>query len=165
MSGSKIKWKDIPGYEGYYRVSDIGIIASCTRYIKRKSKTGRTEKVKLKGYILRPKISKDDYVTVNLNKNGKKKKVLIHRIVLLAFEGPPPEGHHVKHKDFNSLNNMLENLMYVTKREVSKMTTEKVKQLRQLKKEGLSFREIAEKFNISHTQVGRIYNKENWDDI
>lgn len=38
----------------------------------------------------------------------------MHRLVAFAFIGVPPSGYIVHHKDGNKLNNVLENLVYIT---------------------------------------------------
>lgn len=45
----------------------------------------------------------------------RKAHVYVHQIVLLAFVGPPPERHEVRHLDGDSLNNRLDNLTYGTR--------------------------------------------------
>jgi hypothetical protein len=183
MSGHNLRWRFIPGYEDYYRVSDTGVVASVEREVARKDRLGRPSKRKVKNKILRTSISKTGgYEVVQLCMGGKAKHFMVHRLVMLAFVGPVPEGKEVNHKDFNPLNNRLENLEYVTHREnclysyeagryyyaegedcsSAKVTEEQVEEMTELKKQGMSYREMGKKYGISHTQARRICVRENW---
>lgn len=59
------------------------------------------------------------YVQVKLvtEKGGKRKMVLLSRLVAELVYGPCPEGYEVNHKDGNKLNNHPSNLEYVTPKE------------------------------------------------
>jgi len=183
MSGHNLRWRFVPGYEGYYRVSDTGVVASVERLVVTKDRLGRPAKRKVKNKILRTHISKNGgYETVQLSMNGKAKYFMVHRLVMLAFVGPLPENKEINHKDFNPLNNHLENLEYVTHKEntlysyeigrfyipkgqengATKVTEQQVKEMTQLKINGMSYRQLGEKFGISHTQARRICTRENW---
>lgn len=95
-----MNWKDIPGYEGLYQVSDCGQVRSLPR-------KGAKER------ILKPYLNKFGYHKVGLFKDGKVKNHRVHRIVALAFL----EGDHsltVNHKDECKTNNHVLNLEYMT---------------------------------------------------
>lgn len=108
-------WRDIPGYEGYYKVSDKGRILSLVgwngkEYIKRKK-------------IVRGWIQATDSTgsykrrVIKLSKNGKRQEVKIHRIVASVFLGNEENKPEVNHIDGNPLNNRLDNLEWVTSSE------------------------------------------------
>ena len=59
-------WKDIKGYEGYYKISNKGKVKS----LKRKGNW--------KERILKPQKDMYGYLRVNLTKNGKAKPKAIH---------------------------------------------------------------------------------------
>ena len=63
-------WKDIEGFEGLYQVSSFGRV---------KSLYGKKE------HILKPGKRGAGYLFVVLCKDGKKKNILIHRLVASAF--------------------------------------------------------------------------------
>ena len=89
------EWKDIKGYEGIYQISN----------------KGRVKSLKFnKENILIPVKQNRGYLFVNLCKNGKVKKYLIHRLVAEAFLPNPDNSPQVNHKDENKLNNNVENL-------------------------------------------------------
>lgn len=103
-------WKDIPGYEGLYQVSNLGKVKSLERTVV--SKTNVVKRVHER--IKKPVIDEHGYCTVSLYKNNKERILFVHRIVLAAFVGPCPEGMQVNHIDCNPCNNCLTNLEYVT---------------------------------------------------
>ena len=94
-------WKDIPGYEGLYQVSNLGRIRSLYNY-KRDGDN-----------ILKPRI-KRGYYTVGLRKDGVRKWHLLHRLVAGAFILNPDNKPQVNHKDENKLNNCADNLEWCT---------------------------------------------------
>lgn len=100
-------WKDIPDYEGMYQVSNQGRVRSVTRSFL--TKDGKVSK--RIGRVLKPQTSK--YHTVYLSKQGNVETIAIHRLVLLAFVGPCPEGKEARHyPDDDKSNNKLDNLSW-----------------------------------------------------
>lgn len=75
-------WKDIPGYENLYQVSNSGRIKSIGHYT-RNNINGGTRLTK--GIVLSPYIMPNGYYQVQLSKKGKKEKHYVHRLVALAF--------------------------------------------------------------------------------
>lgn len=108
MSGER--WLAVPGYEGLYQVSDQGDIRSLDRTVFHASWGSRL----IKGRILKPWLDPKGYLTVSLWKGGVEKRFGAHRVVLLAFVGPRPDGLEIRHLDGNPLNNSFENLAYGT---------------------------------------------------
>lgn len=90
-------WKDIDGYDGMYKISNLGNVYSL--YTKK---------------ILSQGTRKDGYKYVILNKNGKKKYKTIHRLVAEAFICNPCNLPCVNHKDENPSNNNVDNLEWCT---------------------------------------------------
>lgn len=96
-------WKPIKGYEGKYFVSSLGRIKSLP------NRSRRTE------LILKPQ--NQTYSFIDLCKDGKVKKLTIHRIVAINFLDNPQNKPDVNHIDGNKHNNKLSNLEWVTKSE------------------------------------------------
>lgn len=98
-------WKDIPGYEGYYQVSDLGRVRSLDMNVR-----CRGNKLALrKGKVLKLITNRYGYLYVNLfNKNKK----TVHRLVMLAFIGDSKLT--VNHIDEDKKNNKLNNLEYMS---------------------------------------------------
>ena len=67
--------------------------------------------------ILKPGKNTDDYLYVDLCKNGKGKKCLVHRIVAEVFLSKIEEKTHVDHIDGNRQNNKVNNLRWCTHKE------------------------------------------------
>ena len=106
MTESEV-WKDVVGFEGFYKVSNEGNVYS----VGRKHAQG----VKRGGRILKPSYDKDGYLRVNLCKNGKQKTRFIHRLVAGAFV-PNPNGYsEINHRDENKVNNYANNLEWCTR--------------------------------------------------
>lgn len=95
-------WKDIPGYEGKYQVSNRGEVKSLNY-------RGSGE---LK--LLKQNTDKNGYKQVSLYKNGKRKNHFVHRLVAMAFLPNPNNLSIVNHKDENPSNNNVNNLEWCT---------------------------------------------------
>lgn len=89
-------WKYIDGYIGYYEVSNLG-------------------RVRTKRRLLKLKTGHHGYKYVELWKFGKVKRAKVHRLVLIAFIGPPKGDQICRHfPDPNPANNKLNNLQWGT---------------------------------------------------
>ena len=96
-------WKDIPGYEGLYKVSNTGKVKSMNY---RHSDVPRILATLDNGY---------GYRRVRLyNVNKKYKYYYVHRLVWEAFMGSIPEGLQINHLNENKADNRLENLSLCT---------------------------------------------------
>lgn len=93
-----IEWRPVPGYEGFYEVSNSGQVKSIYRYKK----------------ILKPMISNTGYERVDLFKNKVRKQFSVHRLVAMAFIDNKDKKPFVNHKDENKRNNNVDNLEWVT---------------------------------------------------
>lgn len=93
-------WKDIQGYEGIYKVSNLGNVKSCFRE-------------GTKGGLLK-KVERNHYFRARLWKNGKVKTIGIHRLVAQAFIPNVDNKPCINHKDGNKQNNVVTNLEWVT---------------------------------------------------
>lgn len=107
------EWRPVPGYEGRYEVSSEGSVRSLGFYSHNRFGT-RTWRA---GRVLKATISpKTGYRSVTLVDDERQHSVYrVHRVVLMAFVGPPPEGMpNGLHRDDNRLNNQLSNLRWGT---------------------------------------------------
>ena len=172
-------WKDVPGYEESYMVSDMGQVYSKTRFIKQGDKRRLT-----KGRILSKKLRKDGYYEVNLYKNNVATSCSIHRLVCSAFIDKDITGMDVNHKDGIITNNSLDNLEICTHLEnmrhaiqtgllknygeysaSSKLKDEDIIEIRSLRSKGYKLKEIANLFDISFQHVSDITNNKKWKHI
>jgi predicted transcriptional regulator YheO len=105
---------------------------------------------------------------VNLWKNGKGTRILVHQIVAEAFLGPRPKGFDTHHVDGNKQNNKATNLKYITRQQHvnkgskhcrSKLTEKEVKIIRKLYKPGSKYIQnkgleaLAVRFNVSRDTI------------
>lgn len=91
-------WKDIPGYETSYQISDQGRV-----------------KNKNTGKILHGDTNSAGYQRVFLNSQTKKKRFFVHRLVARVFCDGYQENLVVNHIDGNKQNNFAVNLEWVTR--------------------------------------------------
>lgn len=99
-------WKDIPGYEGYYQISNFGRVKSLTRRFTRSD----GKEVTFKERLLKPGINQTGYKYVNLSKGGRAYCARVHRLVAQSFVPNPKRFPCINHKDENKLNNNSDNL-------------------------------------------------------
>lgn len=97
-------WKDIPGYNGMYQASTLGLIR--TKY--------QTEHYS-DWKIMKPQMDKDCYLTVNLTFEGKQYKEKINRLVLKTFV-PIDNEDKMTSSHINEIrwDNRLENLTWLS---------------------------------------------------
>ena len=104
-------WKDVENYEGLYQVSNLGRVRSLERDIYCQNGTFHQH---LKEKMLVPVLDRYGYQFVGLYKNGKRKKITVHRLVAEAFLPNLENKPQVNHKDENPLNNCVDNLEWCT---------------------------------------------------
>lgn len=115
MEIEKQIWKDVPGYEGLYQVSNDGHVKSMPRTVPH----ARFGYKKVQGKHLSLILDDDRYMYVSLYKNNVQRKISCHLLVAMAFLGhlKPSRKMVVDHIDFNRQNNHVSNLRIVTQRE------------------------------------------------
>ncbi|MCJ7859249.1 NUMOD4 motif-containing HNH endonuclease [Corynebacterium kalidii] len=105
-------WKPIPGYEGYYEVSDQGRVKRVARMATDKSGRRKFYPERIKS----PRTEKRfGYKLAGLSVGGRGKSIRVHRLVMAAFVGPCPEGMEVCHNNGDPADNRLVNLRYDTR--------------------------------------------------
>lgn len=176
-------WKQIPGYENYYEVSNLGRVRSLERLV---TPSGR-KSVK-KGKILSPRPDKNGYLITCLCIDGVESTKKVHRLVALAFIGS--SDLQVNHIDCCKINNHISNLEYVTNQEnrdhavangrmhgktnpnrsnnnpnnvakyntkkAKKLTPELVKQIKVLRETGFTYASIGKQFGISANTTRKV---------
>ncbi len=176
MSMTKETWKEVPGWNGRYLVSDLGKVVTVP-FIQI-DKTGRRYSIEQKSRKFYP--DKDGYLTIVLCKDGRMMYRGVHQLVMNAFIGMPPDGMQVNHKDGNKSNNHLGNLEYVTRSENhlhrcrilghgrgesngrSKLTESKVREIRKLYADGVSCAAIGRLYGVTAGVAWRVGNKKTW---
>lgn len=108
---------------------------------------------------------------------------LTHRLVAEAFIGPCPRGHQVNHKNFDRLDNRVENLEWVTPRENllhsdrngrkpkgsahgnAKLNETLVAELRRRFMAGESIRSFARKYGVSRMAIKCAIRRRTWKHV
>lgn len=108
------QWKDVPGFEGVYRVSDRGRVLSLER---RCDCGGKTRRVRQR--LLKQKVTKRGAVveacTVKLSRErGKPEHSGVGRLVLRAFVREPIGDEVAHYLDGDASNATLSNLVWST---------------------------------------------------
>lgn len=176
------RWRTIPGYEGYYKVSTRGKVKSVARIVRR-------------GNVLQPlcerilstqtrRVKNAVYAVVALCKNGRTEYRYVHRLVAEAFVPNPENLPEVNHKDLNKRNNRARNLEWVSSSRNKKhavangvlynpnprkgeeagsalLTWKKVRKIRRLAKKWTQ-RRIARRFGITQANVSCIVLYKTW---
>jgi len=173
------EWRDVVGYEGYYEVSSLGRVRSVQRVVDcgcrgmRRLPTRLLKQVDIGGYL-----------TVQLNRDRATFKALIHRLVCIAWHGPPPsEKHQVAHGDGSRKNNKPDNLRWVTAAENAadrrahgrtaegqrnwntKLNPQLVREIRRRALNGEAFVELAKMAKCSATNIRHIVNRRIWKHV
>ena len=166
-------WLPIPGYEGWYSVSNIGRV--------RRDKIGPAT---YPGRILKCWSDRHGYRRVELFNRKWLGYFQVHRLVLMAFVGPRPEGMECRHLNGNPSDNRLENLRWGTSKEnsadsvkhrtmlwgvshgMSKLSEEAVRSIRLLySKGGYTYVRLAKIFGVTYSQIGCIIRCTSWKHI
>lgn len=176
LVSTKEEWRDVPGWEGMYQVSNQGRVKSLER-LKRSTNNGVQ--------IVPERILKYGYGTINrgylfvaLCRNGKVSRRGVHYLVLLAFIGERPKGMICRHyPDKSPANNRLENLCWGTAKQntadmwehgsmpfgehhgKSKLT---VQQIREIRKSKLGKSVLAKLYDIAPDYANTIRRGEVW---
>lgn len=163
-------WKIIEGVEGRYSVSDEGQIRANWADVPRR---GLCQRIRIeKTYPLKPYLHTTGYWRINL---GRKNRHYVHRLVAAAFIPNPENKPFVDHIDGCRTNNQVSNLRWVTSKEnalyggdrhgfASQISAAKsagvhpgrALEYKKLLSEGCSLREIARRYNTSHSAISRV---------
>lgn len=172
------EWRPVVGYEGLYEVSSIG----------------RIKRIQIYGRPIQRFLSsnkgKRGYIPINLCKNGKSKKELIHRIVLTAFRGPPLPTHESCHSNGIASDNRIENLRWDTHvsncadrkthgthaggchmalageaHHQSKLTMKDVHRIREASLFGADLYDLASIYDVSYNAIWSVTTRKSWTHI
>lgn len=112
-----IIWKDVVGYEGYYKVSECGEVVSLPREVRTRNASGEIL-VHRKSRQLKPHLRGNNgkmYPAVTLSRNGKSIAYSLHRLVAEAFIPNPSGLPEVNHKDEDTFNCKASNLEWCSR--------------------------------------------------
>ena len=158
-------WKDIPGYEGRYQVSNMGRIKSLSRTIHSANQNGPFD-YQTKERLLSPgKHDKCGHLSVVLH--SPRKSWMVHQLVMQAFVGERPPGKVICHNNGDASDNKLENLRYDTQTENvldvlhagrpwKKLTEDDVQAIRFGAWCGISVTDLGLMFGVCHQTVSKV---------
>lgn len=169
-------WKDIPGYEGLYQVSNDGRVFS-----------------ERNGIELSQRCTPGGYKIVNLYKNAKQAVSHVHHLVAETFLGSRKKGIAVHHKNHDKTDNKVENLEYMPRGEhaamhvrethakgkihsfvpghnlnvgekngQAKLDENKVREILRLSAMGVKQKDLAEQFHVSAYAIRCVTTRKLW---
>lgn len=164
------EWRDVVGFEGQYKVS------SWARILNVRS-----------GRVLKGAPNAKGYITVRLTKERYRSQTYyLHRLVCMAFHGPPPSpAHVVNHLSGQKLVCEPGNLAWVTRTEnaahasklglltgargtknaSARLTDEAVVEMRRRSHEGASYTQLAHEFGVSVSAAYRAVVGLSWKHV
>ena len=107
-----MEWKDIPGYDGKYQLDREG---NCRRVFP----SGKT---RLMTPYQKKRMSGSNRYIVKLTKDGKSKEEILMQLMAITFLGPVPEGCVPYHKNGMQSDNNINNIEYISKKDLGKKT-------------------------------------------
>lgn len=173
------QWRQVLGYEGIYEVSNYGNLRSVDRI--NPTKAGWTRVIK--GRRLRPFLSQDGRLFIDLCKFNVYERFPVHHLVLSAFIGARPDGFVGCHTDGNCLNNSASNLRWDTQKSniadtfihgthhkgsrhgASKLHESDIAMIRIKYASGSTHKEIASGLGVSRELIGQILRGEKWTHV
>jgi hypothetical protein len=170
------EWRSVPGYEGVYEVSNLGRVASCFRQTPCSRHGTRTYPRR----VLKLRPTSGGYVRAGLAYGGTTRTLLVHRLVAMAFLGPPPEGMEVCHNNGQRADNRATNLRWDTRvnnhadmaahgtamrgerQHQAKLTEDKVRHIRRSYAEGVSRAALAKQHGVAWSTIQAVTARRNW---
>lgn len=168
-------WRDVPGYIGRYQVSNFGDIKSVDRFCR-----SRYSMRICKGVPLKKFNDGSGYWYVNLSNGKSAKKIAVHRIVLMAFIGPPMANQQACHNDGVRSNSRLSNLRWDTAKgnmadktahgtsaigEKNPQSVLTEKQVLEILKSKQSSLKLAPTYGVASSMIRAVRLKQNWAHI
>lgn len=182
-------WEKVPGY--WVEVTRGGKARSMQRVVIRKNGLRYTAKGKQLKPSPKSRSPRGKHLVVRASRidNGVSELAALHRLVLLAFVGPCPQGMECRHLDDDPTNNNLENLCWGTRKEqaqdrkrnnnshykvapkgiqqwLAKLTDDKVSEIRQkYEAGGVSIKDLATQFGVSVPTIFEIIHRKIWKHV
>lgn len=161
-------FKDIQGYEGLYKISNMGRVKTLSK--------------KFPNIIFLKSTKNNRYPNVSLSKNNKSSSKLISRLVAQTFIPNPNNFETVNHKDKNKNNNRVNNLEWLSIKDnirysieehqgenngQHKLTEKQVIEIKKIKESNpqITIRYISTLFNVTEQNIGLICRNKAWKHI
>lgn len=174
-------WKPVPEYEGYYEISNDGLLRSVNRISINSLGYCRH----LRGCLIAPSKGRCGYIKYSLNKDGKSQTINAHQLVAITFMEHSRTNNRmtINHIDGNKTNNHVNNLEIVTITEnrrhairtglwnqrgvnavKAKLSSDNLSQIRQLYATGrYRQKDLAVMFNVGKSTIGRAIRHQRFD--
>jgi hypothetical protein len=132
---------------------------------------------------LKTRITKFGYVQTWITENSKTHYKFIHRLVAETFFPEQENGYEINHINGIKTDNHVSNLEWVKRADNikhawdkglykkadkspnSKLKTEDVLKIKELKRQGLSYNKIGKMFNVNHATIRNIWLGNNWKSL
>lgn len=171
--------KDIEGFEGRYAITEDGRVWSHEKKWtvgEHNKNTIQTQKPRW----LKLRKNRYGYLTVTLRQDGLVYYPTVHKLVAEAFITNPNNYPCINHKDSDRTNNLVQNLEWCTykqngehmvsvghslrgtKNAFSKLTNEKVLDIKSRINNGESRRKLAKEYDVAYSTTTRIANGTVW---
>jgi hypothetical protein len=168
-----------------YEICYDGTIKSRERYVEGITKLGKPFRRLVKARILKPRKTKKGHLFVSLWRNNEEFTKYVHRLVAEKYIPNPHNYPCVLHSDDDPTNNRVDNLRWGTyqdnvddmvcrgrnaifkgsENKRAKITEKDVPEIKRLYKQGLSQKEIGERFGLARTTIGSIVRSVNWKHV
>ncbi len=167
--------RPVPDFSGYLINSDAQLFSMIQNGTGRMTDTIQRQ--------IKPTVNRRGYLVVGLYRNRHNYFRSLHSIVALTFLGPRPDDMEVCHRDGNKLNCKLDNLRYGTHQSnisdrighgtvavgerhgLSKLTADKVREIRKLYAEGVIGNDLVSRFQVSQGVIYKVIRRELWKHV
>lgn len=173
-------WKPVVGYEEY-EISTLGRVKALSKI---RFMPGNNKPFKIEEKILKQTLNNTNHLYVDLHKNGKRNRFLVHRLIAEAFIPNPDEYPCVRHLNDDPLNNKIDNLSWGTQKmnmrdkcknnrqqkgtqvKQAKLTENQIFDIRKIHtNKELNQYQIAKKFNVSQSVISEIISRKAWKHV
>jgi len=174
-------WKSVIDYPDY-EISNLGRVKAL---YKERKMPGDRGTLKYPEKLLKPwNLRNNTYLAVSLHKNGKQKKITVHRLVATHFIDNPENYPHILHLDDNGKNNRVENLRWGTVQHNmdlkvahnrqhkgistpnAKLNDTKCIEIREkYRNKEYNQYELADLYNVSQSVINEVINYKTWKHI
>jgi hypothetical protein len=169
---------DIPGYEHIkgYAIDKDGKVWSCKCMKNTYFDTWR---------ILKDRLDTKGYFNFSYTHESKKKYIMVHKLVGLAFINKPEYATEINHKNGNKIDNRIDNLEWVSRRQnikhsydtlkrkrtqgdmspLAKLDEQKVKEIKKMLLEGGTIRGIGSLYGVHSSIIHGIKTGKRWPHV
>lgn len=180
------RYASVHGFAGY-RAGKDGSVWSCWYSSAGGRGSGRGRKLWRMGIEwkkMKANLRTGDYPRIGLRKSKGTTVVLtVHKIILLAFVGPPKQGMYCRHLDGNKHNNALSNLKYGTPSQnsydavrhgtacigsahpLAKLNPDSVRQIRKSIAAGKTLDELAAQYHVDRNAIWLAATRKTWKSV